>query len=88
MNQDQLLDDLKSYIRHLCLREFFADKNVAENDNQNENENQSEAESKAQEVFRPPSKWIPPKGRDATLESYVRGVTGPVEEKTLIGKSH
>ena len=25
-------------------------------------------------TLRPPSKWMPPKGRDAVLETYVKGV--------------
>ena len=29
----------------------------------------------------PPSKWMPPKGRDATLESYVRGVRIDVQNQ-------
>ena len=40
--------------------------------------NQNEAE---QEVFHPSSKWMPPKGRDATLESYVRGVRIDVQNQ-------
>ena len=60
VNENEILDDLESYFRRLRLKEFFAD--------------QDEAENTEQELFRPPSKWMPPKGRDATLESYVKGV--------------
>ena len=60
INQDKLLDDLESYCRLLCLKELFADQN--------------KAESSEQDLFHPPSKWMPPKGRDAVLELYVRGV--------------
>ena len=67
VDKDQILDDLESYFRRLRLREFFAD--------------QDEAESTEQELFRPPSKWMPPKGRDATLESYVRGVRIDVQNQ-------
>ena len=67
VNQGEVLDDLESYFRRLRLKEFFAD--------------QDDAENIIQEPFRPPSKWMPPKGRDATLELYVRGVRNDVQNQ-------
>ena len=59
-DENQLLDDLESFFRWLRLREFFLDQ---ENEVMNE-----------RNTFHPPSKWMPPKGRDAILETYVKGV--------------
>ena len=61
LDEDQLLDDLDSFFRRLRLREFFLD---PEEDEENVDMN----------TFRPPSKWMPPKGRDVVLETYVKGV--------------
>ena len=60
LDENQLLDDLESFFRRLRLREFFLDL---------EDEESSEIN-----IFRPPSKWMPPKGRDVILETYVKGV--------------
>ena len=49
VNQDEVLDDRESYFRCLHLNEFFAD--------------QDKVESTKQELFCPPSKWMPPKGK-------------------------
>ena len=31
-------------------------------------------EEEERNIFRPPSKWMPPKGRDAVLDTYVKGI--------------
>ena len=67
INEDEILNDLESYFRHLRLKEFFAD--------------QDEVENTEQELFCPPSTWMPPEGRDATLESYVKGVRIDVQHQ-------
>ena len=50
LDENQLLDHLESFFRRLRLREFFLDLEDEENNERN--------------AFHPPSKWIPPKGRD------------------------
>ena len=57
LDENQLLDDLESFFRHLRLRESFLD-----------------PEEEERNIFRPPSKWMPPKGRDAVLETYMKGI--------------
>ena len=56
----QLENDLESYFRRLRLREFFLDE---ETDN-----------SAPVHPFKPLSSWMPPKGRDQTLETYIKAV--------------
>ena len=67
VNQDAVLDDLESYFRLIHLKEFFAV--------------QDEVESSEEELFRPTSNWMPPKGRDATLETSVPGVRIDVQNQ-------
>ena len=64
LDEDQLLDDLESFFRRLRLREFFLDPE----------EEEYEEEEEERNIFRPPSKWMPPKGRDAVLETYMKGI--------------
>ena len=67
-NRDMILDDLEGYFRRLCLKEFFLDEEDSDN-----------AETQTQ--FGPPSTWIPPKGRDAALETYIRKIRIDVEHQ-------
>ena len=59
VRKEEILDDLKSYFRHLRLKEFFL-------------EEAEEEQNDAQIQLCPPSTWMPPKGRDSALETYIR----------------
>ena len=59
LNKREILDDLESYFRHLRLKGFFLD-------TEEKGENND-----AMTSFRAPSTWMPPKGRDAALETYI-----------------
>ena len=65
LDENQLLDDLESFFRRLCLKEFFLDP---------DEEEYEEEEEEERNIFCFPSKWMPPKGRDAVLETYVKGM--------------
>ena len=60
LDKNQLLDNLESFFRWLCLREFLL--------------HQESEDITDQNTFHPPSKWMPPKGRDVVLETYIKGV--------------
>ena len=62
------MDDLESFFRRSRLKEFFLD----------EDEN-NDAEPQSQ--FRPPSLWMPPKGGDAALETYIRKFRADVQHQ-------
>ena len=64
-----VLDDLESYFRRVRLHEFFLDQ-------------PSEDNSPEARIFREPSSWMPPKGRDQSLEVYIKQVRAAVT-KTL-----
>ena len=74
-NNEIILDDLEGYFRRLRLKEFFLDEEE-ENDN---------AETQSQ--FRPSSKWMPPKGRDTALETYIKKVRTDVERQLEANKN-
>ena len=54
------------------MKEFFLD----------EEEDSDNAETQTQ--FRPPSTWMPPKGRDAALETYIRKIRTDVEHQLVV----
>ena len=60
----------------LHLKEFFLDEDEGISDS---------AETQTQ--FRPPSQWIPPKGREAALETYVSKVRTDVEHQLEVNKN-
>ena len=62
------LDNIESYFRRLRLKVFFIDAEEEEDD--------------ADVQFRPTSTWMPPKGRDIALETYIRKVTNRQAIKT------
>ena len=66
LNKTEIMDDLESFIRHLHLRKYFIDE---------------EEEDDANTLFHLPSTWMPPKGRDAALETYIRKVRTDVEQQ-------
>ena len=68
-DKDEILDDLERYFRRLRLKEFFLD-----------NEEQSDDDD-TQPHFRPPSTWMPPKGGDAALETYIRKFRADVKQQ-------
>ena len=59
------MDDLESFFSCLRLREYFIDEEEEDDD--------------VNTLFCSPRKWMPPKGRDAALETYVRKVRTVVE---------
>ena len=67
-NKEEILDDLEGYFRRLRLKEFFLEEDEEENYD-------------AEISFRPPSTWMPPKGRDAALETYIRKIRTDVERQ-------
>ena len=67
INKEEILDDLESYFRRLRLKEYFL-----------EEENEEE-QNDAQILLRPPSTWMPPKGRDPALETYIKRTRKDVE---------
>ena len=72
---EAVLDDLEGYFRCLRLKELFLD----EDDEEEESNNAA-----TQIQFRPPSMWMPPKGRDAALETYIKKFRTDVERQALI----
>ena len=68
---EAILDNLERYFTCLRLKEFFLDE---EDDQKNNN-------MKNSTHFYPPSTWMPPKGRDATLETYIKHVRTNVERQ-------
>ena len=79
LNSEAVWDHLERYFRRLCLREFFLD--------DEEDEEISNTDISTQ--FRPPSSWMPPKGRNAALEIYIQQVRTDVEHQLdNINKKH
>ena len=72
INKEKILDDLESYFRHSRLKEYFLEE---------ENE---EDQNDAQISLRPPSTWMPPKGRDHALETYIKRTRKDVERQLKI----
>ena len=35
-------------------------------------------------IFHPPSKWMLPKGRDAVLETFIKGITACLHYRTVL----
>ena len=66
LDADRTLDDLEGFFRRLRLKEFFADSDVED--------------SNEERLFRPTSTWMPPKGKDGALETYVKTVRRDVRE--------
>ena len=66
INEKQLLDNLESYFRRLHLKEFFM-------------EEEEEVRNDVDISFHPPSTWMPPKGREASLETYIKKIRTGVE---------
>ena len=67
LNKDHLVDDLESYYRHIHLKKFFLD--------------QTEEDSDIVSPFHPRSTWMPPKGRNAALETYIKKVRKDVNHQ-------
>ena len=65
LNNVEIMDDLERNFRRLRLNEFFSDAEEERDD--------------AEMLFRSPSTWMPPKGRDAALETYIKRVRTDVE---------
>ena len=68
IRKEEILDDLEKYFRRLRLKEFFL-------------EEEEEEDSDANSLFRPPSTWMPPKRRDAALETYIKKTRTDVERQ-------
>ena len=68
MKKEEILDDLEKFFRRLRLKEFFL-------------EEEEEEENDAHALFRPPSTWMPPKRRDAALETYINQTRIDVERQ-------
>ena len=75
-NHEEILDDLESYFRRLCLKEFFLD----------EDEDTSDS-AETQTPFRPPSQWMPLKGKEAAIETYIKKVRMDVERQLKVNKN-
>ena len=69
IEKEQILDDLEKFFRRLHLKEFFLE------------EEEVEEESDARALFHPPSSWMPPKRRDAALETYIKETRTDVERQ-------
>ena len=65
LNSTEILDDLERYNRRLRLKEYFATVEAMEDDRR---------------PFRPPSNWMPPKGRNDALEVFISQVRRTVEQ--------
>ena len=76
VNKEEVLDDLEGYFRRLRLNEFFLD----------EDDEEISDDAEIQAGFRPPSRWMPPKGRDAALETYIKKVRTDVERQLEVNK--
>ena len=63
------MDDLESFFRRLCLKEFFI------------HVDEEEEEENDVDILFPPSTWMPPKCRDTALETYIRKVRTDVEHQ-------
>ena len=68
IRKEEILDDLEKYFRRLHLKEFFL-------------EEEEEEDSDANTLFPPPSTWMPPKRRDAALETYITQTRSDVERQ-------
>ena len=75
VNRNEVLDGLECYLRRLRLKEFFLD----DDDEGNDAEKQSDV--RVQSCFLLPSTWMPPKGRDAALETYIRKFRADVQHQ-------
>ena len=67
IEKDEILEDLEKFVRQL-LKEFFL-------------EEEEEEESDARTLFHPPRAWMPPKKRDAALETYIKETRMDVEHQ-------
>ena len=56
MEKEEILDDLEKFFTLLRLKKFFQ-------------EEEEEEETDAENLLHPPSSWMPPKRRDAALET-------------------
>ena len=65
LNITEIMNDLESFFRRLHQREHFIDEEEEEDDTNTS--------------FRSPNTWMPPKGRDAALKTYIRKVRMDVE---------
>ena len=74
-NKETILNDIKGYFRGLHFKEFFLD-----GEEQNDN-------SETQTLFRPPSTWMPPKGRGTALKTYFKKIRMDVERKLEINNN-
>ena len=72
LDADRMLDDLEGFFRRLRLKEFFADSEIGD--------------SNEELPFRPTCTWMPPKGKDGALETYVKTVRSDVERKIKIAQ--
>lgn len=59
----QLENDIECFFRRLRLREYFSN-----SDEQTHNHDHQ------QYLFKPPSMWMPPKGKDLVLETYIKAI--------------
>ena len=57
LNKKEILGHLESFFRCVCLKEFFMDE-------------EQKGGNDMGIPFRPQSTWMPPKGRDAAVETY------------------
>ena len=68
IRKEEILDDLEKYFRRLRLKEFFLEEEEVE-------------DSDVNSLFRPPSTWMPPKRRDAALETYIKKTRTDLERQ-------
>ena len=76
VNKEAVLDDLEGYFRRLNLKEFFLD----------EDDEEISDNAEVQTQFRPPSRWMSPEGRDASLETYIKKVRTDMERQQKVKK--
>ena len=67
MKKEEILDDLEKIFTRLRLKEFF----------QKEEEEETDADTCT--LLNPPSSWMPPKRRDAALETHINKTRTDVE---------
>ena len=72
-SKEEVLDDLEGYFRCLRLKKFFLD-------------NEDYTDDDVQPRFRPPSTWMPPKGGDAALETYIRKFRKDVQQQLEVNQ--
>ena len=68
IEKEQSLNDLAKFFRWLRLKEFVE-------------EEEEEWDSDTRTLFHPPCTWMPPKKRDATLETYIKETRMEVERQ-------